>query len=207
MPSLSPLLTLSEEPLVYASTAGLVLEVFRRIGRQMYQNFGTARELANRIEDLLFCAPDELSDPDVLAMKHRVRHLLSTVEDLALAAEVCSLANCEDCELEEICSDMADFSRTAKHFEGSVTRLEDRIRDMSHDYSITLQEVGNRRLRYLTVISAVFMPLTLISSIYGMNFDTMPELHLPHAYPMVLGAMVLITILLLWGFRRGGWFK
>ena len=81
------------------------------------------------------------------------------------------------------------------------------VGDVAHTPLAFLQEVGNRRLRYLTVISAVFMPLTLISSIYGMNFDSMPELHVPHAYPLVLGAMVLITFLSLWGFRQGGWFK
>ena len=62
------------------------------------------------------------------------------------------------------------------------------------------------RLSRLTVISAVFLPLTLIAGIYGMNFDTMPELHVAFAYPLTLTIMVIIATVMIWRFRAGGWF-
>lgn len=48
----------------------------------------------------------------------------------------------------------------------------------------------NKTVRMLSVIAALFLPPTLIASIYGMNFDTMPELHLKWGYPMSLALMI-----------------
>lgn len=44
----------------------------------------------------------------------------------------------------------------------------------------------------LTVLSAIFMPITLLAGIWGMNFSHMPELGLPHAYPLAIGLMLAI---------------
>ena len=53
-------------------------------------------------------------------------------------------------------------------------------------------------LGLLTVLSAIFMPLTLIAGIYGMNFDVMPELHWRYGYFVVLGTMAVIAGGLWW---------
>ncbi|MDO4640184.1 MAG: magnesium/cobalt transporter CorA [Neisseria sp.] len=63
----------------------------------------------------------------------------------------------------------------------------------------------NIQMRVLTVITILFMPLTLITGIYGMNFDNMPELHWRYGYFMVWGLIILITISLLIFFRRRKW--
>lgn len=57
---------------------------------------------------------------------------------------------------------------------------------------INLQQ--NNTVRVLSVISALFLPPTLIASIYGMNFDNMPELHSPYGYYISLGLMLLTAI-------------
>lgn len=53
---------------------------------------------------------------------------------------------------------------------------------------------------------AIFLPLTLVVGVYGMNFDVMPELHLAYGYPAVLIYMVVIVIGLLSIFTNKGWF-
>ncbi len=60
---------------------------------------------------------------------------------------------------------------------------------------------------HLTVLRAIFVPLTLIAGIYGMNFAFMPELQLKHGYFWVLGLMAVIAIGELWFFHKNGWFK
>jgi magnesium transporter len=64
---------------------------------------------------------------------------------------------------------------------------------------------ANEVIRVLTVIATVFMPATLVASIYGMNFKFMPELDWPLGYPLALVAMVLVTTGMLWFFRRRKW--
>ena len=63
----------------------------------------------------------------------------------------------------------------------------------------------NKRLSRLTIISAIFLPLTLLAGIYGMNFEVMPELDLSWGYPALLGVMGGIALLLLLWFRWRGW--
>ena len=64
----------------------------------------------------------------------------------------------------------------------------------------------NEIMRVLTVLSAIFLPLTLIAGIYGMNFEHMPELHTRYGYFFTLGGMVLLAALLLLWFRWKKWF-
>jgi magnesium transporter len=69
-----------------------------------------------------------------------------------------------------------------------------------------LQDRTSRRLAVLTVLSAVFLPLTLLAGIYGMNFQVMPELTYPWGYPAVLTLMVAIGVGMILFFRSRGWF-
>ncbi len=64
-----------------------------------------------------------------------------------------------------------------------------------------------RELRSRGGISAIFLPLTLLAGIYGMNFEYMPELDDRYSYFAVLGVMVLLAMTMLFFFYRRGWFK
>lgn len=64
----------------------------------------------------------------------------------------------------------------------------------------------NSTMRVLTVITAIFVPLTFVAGIYGMNFVHMPELQHRYGYFAVLGLMLGIGLSLTWVFRRKGWF-
>jgi len=60
-------------------------------------------------------------------------------------------------------------------------------------------------VRVLSIAATVFLPPTLIASLYGMNFANMPELSSPIGYPLVLVAMLVSVVVPLWYFRRKGW--
>lgn len=64
----------------------------------------------------------------------------------------------------------------------------------------------NEVMKTLTVISSVFLPLTFIAGIYGMNFKHIPELEYQYGYYAVLGVMVLIVGLMLYYFKKKKWF-
>jgi len=63
----------------------------------------------------------------------------------------------------------------------------------------------NEIMRILTLISTIFLPLTFIAGVYGMNFDFMPELHAWWAYPATWGLFVGISIAMIVYFKRRGW--
>jgi len=64
----------------------------------------------------------------------------------------------------------------------------------------------NKVMKVLTVISTIFIPLTFIAGIYGMNFDFMPELRYQLAYFIVLGCMGFIGLVMLIYFKIHHWF-
>ncbi len=78
---------------------------------------------------------------------------------------------------------------------------------------IYLSSISNRMneiMKVLTIITTIFIPLSFISGVYGMNFDTsspwnMPELHWHYGYPIVLSIMALIALCLVIYFKKRGW--
>ena len=93
-----------------------------------------------------------------------------------------------------------------------VARIEDlnqTLRDRA-DYALAtyLSSVANRQnevMKVLSIIAAIFLPLTLVAGIYGMNFENMPELRVPWAYFAVLGFMGIVIIGVIWWFWVRNW--
>lgn len=69
-------------------------------------------------------------------------------------------------------------------------------------YLNTVSQSTNDVMKTLTVVATIVLPLTLVAGIYGMNFETMPELTWPFGYPAVLLGMLSIALLLLMYFRQ-----
>ncbi len=63
----------------------------------------------------------------------------------------------------------------------------------------------NEIMKVLTMIATIFIPLSFIVGLYGMNFDFMPELHWKWSYPLVLSVMLVLVTSMLVYFRRKGW--
>jgi magnesium transporter len=90
-----------------------------------------------------------------------------------------------------------------------ITDTVDNFRDMLNGLQdIFLSEVSmkmNKIMHFLTLISTVFIPLTFLTGLYGMNFDNMPELHYKYGYFVLWGLMITIFTGLLWYFKRKKW--
>jgi len=84
------------------------------------------------------------------------------------------------------------------------------LRDtLAQTFDIYLTSVSNRTndiIKVLTVISTIFIPLTFITGVYGMNFQYVPEFGWRWGYPAAWGVMILIVLIMLLYFRRKGWF-
>jgi magnesium transporter len=69
-----------------------------------------------------------------------------------------------------------------------------------------LSQRSNEIMQFLTIIASIFIPLTFIAGIYGMNFKNMPELESDYGYPIVVVLMITIAIGLILYFRKKKWF-
>lgn len=121
---------------------------------------------------------------------------------------------------EEIMTDLSDSIATleparadqwgqlavgARRFHSLADMYQGMIKDLIDGYISLNGHHLNQVMRLLTVVTVIFVPLTLLVGIYGMNFEHMPELHSRYGYFMLLGAMVLIGSGLVWYFRRRRW--
>lgn len=94
------------------------------------------------------------------------------------------------------------------HIQQVLDILDSQREMLSNIENLYLAEAGNRMnevMRFLTVINTIFIPLTFIAGVYGMNFENMPELGMDYAYFAVLGFMAALVGGMLLYFRRKGW--
>lgn len=90
-----------------------------------------------------------------------------------------------------------------------ITDLAESYRDLvSGLFDIHFNVIAtktNEIIKFLTIFSAIMLPLTLIAGIYGMNFENMPELKTQNGYFLTLGIMFIVALILLFYFWRKGW--
>jgi magnesium transporter len=83
--------------------------------------------------------------------------------------------------------------------------FRDMLAGMMDIYLTSLSNKLNETMKVLTVIATIFIPLTFIVGVYGMNFKVMPELDWPWGYPLVMGVMLILASGMLWSFRKKHW--
>jgi magnesium transporter len=167
-------------------------------------------ELRSTVEQLaqtMDATPEELEVDTIVGMKHKVLRLANVCEDLIFIYQ--ALINYESAAFPM--GEMRDYYRdrvtAIQNYQRGMLRLEALLDNLHRHYQLTLQETTNNRLHLLTMLSAVFLPLTFIAGIYGMNFEYMPELDEPYAYFFVLGLMLVIGAGMLSFLYLKGWFK
>ncbi len=88
----------------------------------------------------------------------------------------------------------------------TVETLRDLVSGMTDLYLSSVGQKTNEVMKVLTIMASIFIPLTFMAGIYGMNFQHMPELGVPWAYPALWGAMLLVAASMLIYFWRKKWF-
>ena len=87
----------------------------------------------------------------------------------------------------------------------TVENQRDMLNNLDDLYNSEQSNRANHIMKVLTIVSAIFIPLTFIVGVYGTNFDILPELHYPHAYTAMWIVMILIAIVQLIYFRWKRW--
>ncbi|WP_297762419.1 magnesium/cobalt transporter CorA [uncultured Muriicola sp.] len=87
----------------------------------------------------------------------------------------------------------------------SLQIYREMVMSLMEMYMSNVSNKMNEVMKVLTVMASIFIPLTFIAGVYGMNFDNMPELHMENGYFVVLGGMFVILIFMLIYFKRKRW--
>jgi magnesium transporter len=94
-----------------------------------------------------------------------------------------------------------DIASLLQHSQFSSERLE----YLQNTFLGLVNIEQNQVIKIFTVVTVVFMPPTLIASIYGMNFKFMPEMDWVAGYPIAIGLMIASSLIFLWYFKRKKW--
>jgi magnesium transporter len=178
-------------------------------------NFPILEEIGERLEDLegrILDQPSEQSAEEILRLKRELllmRRIAWPTRDAlgALHRDPSPLVGAEARILLRDCHDHAvqimDLVETFREIASGLMEL----------YLSSVSNRMNEIMKVLTIIATIFMPLSFIAGVYGMNFvydpvrapTNMPELHWPHGYVFSLGLMAMTAGGLLWYFKRRGW--
>jgi magnesium transporter len=99
----------------------------------------------------------------------------------------------------------SDIYENAVKISETFETYRDLMGNLREAYQSSIANRANEIMRVFTAITTVFMPLTVITGIYGMNFDHMPELHTRYGYFVVIGVMVALGVSMFYIFRKKDW--
>ncbi|WP_309572847.1 magnesium transporter CorA family protein [Deinococcus sp.] len=154
------------------------------------------------LEERVFLNARENPVAAVFELKHLLAHARRLASDAREATSV--LGRHADCSAQDLVRyrDAQDsFTRAA----GRLDSLRDFLTSLL-DLHLNLQSQRmNEVMRTLTAVSVVFLPLTFLAGVWGMNFHHMPELAWPYGYALAWASFLLVGGLLALYFRRKGW--
>jgi magnesium transporter len=101
---------------------------------------------------------------------------------------------------------LKDVLDHTQHLNTNFDSFKDHISNIMDMYMSNMSNNLNVIMKTLTIFSLFFVPLTFLAGIYGMNFQYMPELGLRWGYPLLLGIMFLITVVMFFYMKRKNWF-
>jgi len=189
------------------SISVLLYELIFDLLKQNYRIFQDIRNQINKLSKSMYEIPDTVDLMDISALNNLVDLFITVGEDQLYSIDAILASESSIFNLGDKRQDFKNLSRGINNGLRILNRYDARVNDLNQHYLLTLQDRTNNRLKVLTLISAIFLPLTLLAGIYGMNFQYMPELDDHYAYFLVLGVMVLIAMAMLFFFYSRGWFK
>lgn len=167
-----------------------------------YFNFvETSTTMLETMEDLLINDPESVNLKEIYTIK---RHTLTLRKTITPLRDIMHLLLDDPSELID-----ENYRLYYRDLHDHTIRLLESV-DLHHDmttgmleiYLSTLNNRMNKTMKILTQFASIFIPLTFIVGIYGMNFTYMPELNYHYGYPAVLTGMALLAGFMLYYFKR-----
>lgn len=188
--------TAGADYLLYALIDALVDHYF-----VIFENFG------DKIEDLeneILLEPDDEISVKIQRLKKEVYQIRKAAFPLR---EV--MSRFERSEHKLMQESTKPFIRDVHDHSIQIIETVENYREMTMGlmdlYMSSISNKMNNVMKVLTIIATIFIPLTFIAGVYGMNFDYMPELHYKYAYFILWGAFIAMFVAMLIAFRKRKW--
>jgi len=164
-----------------------------------------AKKRLHSLENKLINKPDDLSSGEVMSNHTEIGQLADIIEDQHVSLSVFTTIF-EDTKYENDIKWLKNRDKSFKELTRIIERLEEKTESFRFQFMVIQQEASTRKINLLTIIQAIFVPLTFIAGVYGMNFKYMPELEWEYSYYAVWVLFVFISAILIYFFKRNKWF-
>ncbi|MGM0530581.1 MAG: magnesium/cobalt transporter CorA [Bacteroidota bacterium] len=172
---------------------------------QYFYIMDTIRDNIEATEDLLIDEPEENHIQEIHLIKKRIVYLRKYIT--SLNKSVNTLLNNEMSFLDEnVKIYIRDVYDHTNHINESLMTSKELQTTLLEMNMANVSNSMNRVMKTLTIIASIFIPLTFVAGIYGMNFQYMPELQWKYGYPAVLVIMLIIALIMLVYMKRKSWF-
>ena len=164
------------------------------------------RDRIQRLSDTLASSPAAVSPGDLSHLRAQVENLVSLVENQLYCISGLNASDnavLQDPHRKAYIQDLLSETEIAQN---GVYRLEARVKDLYNDYQAAGSERVEKRLRLLTIISAITLPLGLVAGLLGMNVGGLPGTTNRLGFIIVIVLMGLIIAVEYGYFKRKGWF-
>jgi magnesium transporter len=208
------------------------IDAFNKIRKQLLDNLGTIRTRGT--DYLAYSIIDIEVDEYYLALAHLEEHIEDFEERAIITSDDNFISEIQDTKkyiyqikrvMLPLRENLVNISHQALPFSSDDLKpfLQDLhenlnnaidIVDSYREWLSNIMDVNlsvlsyqmNKVMKILATVSAIFIPLTFIAGVYGMNFQFMPELSKPWAYPIVLGGMAVVAVGMVVFFKIRKWF-
>ncbi len=160
----------------------------------------------DEIESQLIESADRDDLENILALKQNIavlKKFISPVRELISKLQTRSMLNYFHEDMKYYLGDLNDHGIIV--FD-TVDMLNNRATELIQLYHSMISNTMNEIMKILAIISTIFMPLSFIVGLYGMNFEYMPELKWHYGYYITLGLMASLVILMIFYFKKKKWF-
>lgn len=164
----------------------------------------TLGEKIEAIEDYLYTKPDNGLVQEIQSLKREALKIRRSIFPLREVVNKFEKANVNLVQANTLTYIQDLYDHTIQVIE-TVEIYRDMLWGLMDMYMSSVSNKMNEVMKVLTIISTIFIPLTFIAGIYGMNFEYMPELKQPNGYYYLWAIMVFIFIALVYYFKRKKW--
>ena len=143
---------------------------------------------------------------DLTQLRQQIDTLVSLTENQSYSMAGLSASDNETLQDPHQKAYLQDLVSEAEIAQRGIYRLESRLNDLNAYYQMASSDRVDKRLRLLTILSVITLPLGIIAGLLGMNVGGVPGLTNSNAFAAVVVSMIVLTAFELWFFKRGGWF-
>lgn len=194
----------SDSSLIQSGTGALAIRLSNRLARRYVQMLLELEPRLDEIEDEMFRNPDDALLAELTGYKSSLRKLTRTASyhrDVAT-----DLRNTEDLLIDpSLIHEIVDLYEQIERTQSLANMYYQICNDLTDGYLGLSSHRLNRVMQLLTIITVIFVPLTFMAGIYGMNFTNMPELATKYGYFVLIAIMLVVAILQVVYFRRKRW--